>query len=210
MQSERNLQKFGNKGLTSLSTCRESSKAEYRALQLRSCKIVSHYSRGLFVVFSFQAFSSYLKVKTCTVYSKVKVEVSNQKLWSFWGLFQFRAMNNVINGHICCIFNSLYKHIQHEIRKQFLSHSTKPAKSVSPVSPCSQQGKWAGNEGNGCLRCRGQSTTTLVANHSLSGWAVWRDTSHPSMSLIPATFSWLNTSLSPEFAYSMIRGLETP
>lgn len=195
---------------SSLSTCRESSKAEYQTLQLGSCKTVSHYSHGLFVGFRFQAFSSYLKVKRAQYTARSKWKSQTKSFEAFGGLFRFRAMNNVINGHICCIFNSLYKHIQHAIRKQFLSHSTKPAKSVSPVSPCSQQDKQAGNGGNGCLRRRGQSTTTLVANHSLSGWAVWRDTSHPSTSLIPATFSWLNTSLSPEFAYSMIRGLQTP
>lgn len=46
------------------------------------------------------------------------------------------------------------------------------------------------------------------------GWvpdsAVWRNTSHPWVSLVPTVFCCSNTSLWPELAHSMVRDLQTP
>jgi len=104
------LRNLETKALTSLTTCRESSKAKYQTVQLRTCGIVSHNSHSLFFVFKFQAFSIYLKIKSAQYTSRsIKWKSQTKSSEAFWGLFWFRSMNNMINGCICCIFNSLYK-----------------------------------------------------------------------------------------------------
>lgn len=135
VQSERNLQKFGNKGLTSLSTCRHSLKAEYQTLQLGTCEIVRHYSHWLFFVFRFQAFSSYLKVKRAQYTARSKWKSQTKSFEAFWGLFRFRAMNNVINGHICCIFNSLYKQNTHNMQSRNNFYLIQPSRQNLFLQP---------------------------------------------------------------------------
>lgn len=86
---------------------RESSKVEYQALQLMTHGIISHYPYGLFLIFKFQAFSINLSAQYMA--RSIKWKSQTKSLEEFLGLFRFRATTNVINGYICCIFNSLHQ-----------------------------------------------------------------------------------------------------
>ena len=72
------------------------------------------FTRVVFV-FTFQAFSIYLKSAQYTARS-IKWKSQTKSFEAFLSLFWFIAMNNVINGHVCCIFNSLNKQNMHNMQ----------------------------------------------------------------------------------------------
>lgn len=207
--SQRNPPKFGNKRLTSLSMHRESSKAEYQALQLMTRGIISHCPYGLFFIFKLQASTINLSARYTA--KSIKWKSQTKSFEEFLGLFRYSHLSHWSLLWICCIFNSLHQQNTTTCNLEtILSYSPKLVKFVSPTPPCSQQHKQVGSEGNSCLHCHRQSTGTPAANPFFSSWAVWRDISHPRVSLTRTTFIWLNITLSPELTYSMIRCLQTP
>lgn len=100
-------------------------------------------------------------------------------------------MKNVINGHICSIFNSLYKRntvvaLTHTVYSPetiftFFSQAGKICFS-NLLLLMTVQVSWD----------RGKQLPPLrEADHNQPSWAVWRNISHPSVSLIPTVLAVL-------------------